>query len=72
MQTEKISAMRAKVKTIMQARFSGAEMDQDGDWSVPFDEFPRPPPISLNLADEPEQPKIGQVRARESERGACV
>ena len=37
MQTEKISAMRAKVKAIMQARFSGAEMDQDGDWSVPFD-----------------------------------
>ena len=34
------------------------------DWSVPFDEFPRPPPISLNLADEPEQPEIGQVRAR--------
>ena len=42
------------------------------DWSVPFEEFPRPPPISLNLADEPEQPEIGQVRARESERGACV
>ncbi len=37
MQKEMISAMRAKVKAIMQARFSGAEMDQDGDWSVPFD-----------------------------------
>jgi hypothetical protein len=34
------------------------------DWSVPFEEFLRPPPISLNLADEPEQPEIGQVRAR--------
>lgn len=34
---EKISVMRTKVQAILEARFSGAELDNDGDWSVPFD-----------------------------------
>ena len=33
---EKISAMRAQVRVILLERFSGAELDGDGDWWVPF------------------------------------
>ena len=33
---EKISAMRAQVRAILLERFSGAELDEDGDWWVPF------------------------------------
>lgn len=33
---EKIRAMRAQVRAVLQERFSGAQLDEDGDWWVPF------------------------------------